>query len=128
MLFLTTIYKTSINICVRRAIDIFDYNCYTFLMSQTFLLLVSLATLVTLLHTSPSVALAAEPPYLMMHNDIYENASLPRFLDNLALKNPFYIFSNPFRETGILTPPKIQELHTRLPQAKVILHLLCCTL
>ncbi|MEW5805302.1 MAG: putative glycoside hydrolase [Patescibacteria group bacterium] len=71
---------------------------------------------------------AAESPYLKMHGKIFENISRPRFLDNLTAENPLYLFSNPFVDTSILTSGKIQEIHSRLPQIKVILHLLCCTL
>jgi len=95
-------------------------------MKRLLFALISIIALSLFLRLPP--VSAAEVPYLKMHFDIFENISLPRFLDELTAKNPLYLFSVPFRETGVLTPQKIQEIHSRLPQTKAVLHLLCCTL
>jgi len=90
------------------------------------LLTLSVISLLITLFANPVVA--TETPFLKMHSDIFENTSRPQFLDRLTVENPLYIFSTPFRDNNILTPQKIQEIHDQLPQTKVILHLLCCTL
>ena len=54
--------------------------------------------------------------------------SEPLSFDQLVAANPLYVFSNPFQEVARLTPARIQDIHSALPQTKVVLHLLCCTM
>src|SRR3989339_33644 len=82
-----------------------------------------------LLITPFSTAFATEPPYLRMSTlNLWSGIKSQNLFDQLVSSNPLYVFSSPFRDTAVLTPTNIQSIHASLPQTKVVLHLLCCTL
>lgn len=71
---------------------------------------------------------ATSPFPLLMGTDIGTNVSEQKFLEDVVSANPMYIFSNPYYEVSKLTKSRIQDIHSHLPQTKVILHIFCCNL
>ncbi|HBD02681.1 MAG: hypothetical protein UX82_C0024G0008 [Microgenomates group bacterium GW2011_GWE1_47_12] len=51
------------------------------------------------------------------------DVSQPAFLDDLVQSNPMYIVFNPYYPQSVPSASVIQDIHTRLPQLKVLLHI-----
>jgi len=97
-------------------------------MSRTFVILVSLALLI-FLRLPPPAVLAAAPPYPIVYGaGIGTNVSSAEFLDELTSLNDMYLFNNPYYSQSVLTTQRIQEIHTRLPQLKIFLHIFPSTM
>ena len=77
----------------------------------------------------PTSVQSAKPPYPIMYGvNIGTDVSTENFLNDLTSINPMYIFNNPYYEKSQLSAQRIKDIHARLPQTKVILHLVCCNL